>query len=180
VAWSEKAFEESMTPHIDAIYRGLFSGLTKIVRSDRSAPADSKILFMDRELSIDTFLYFKDGTVLTLQEKTRRKNILDRFGADFTFEYYNDPITKDKGEWFKLAAQLYFYGYADEHNKGYCRFWLVNVPKLRLFLKNNIGIAELERKYLRYNKPPARANFFAVPFDVIGKECIMYAGRKTA
>ena len=178
--WAEKNFEESMTPHIDNIYRGLFSNLTEIKRSSRDTETDEKILFMDRHLAIDTFLYFKDGTLITFQEKTRKKSILDAYGADFTFEYYNDPRTKDEGEWFKLAAQLYFYGYANDNLSGYSRFWIVNIPKLRLFLKNKIGIQQLESRYLKYNKPPAKANFFAIPFDIIADDCIMYDSTKYA
>ena len=178
MAWSEKSFEESMTPHIDAIYRGLFSGLTEIRRSDRNTQTDAKILFMDKELAIDTFLHFKDGTILTLQEKTRRREYAKY--NDFTFEYYNDPRTKDEGEWFKLAAQLYFYGYANGELDGYYKFWIVNIPKLRVFLKRNVGIKQLESKYLRSNKPPAKANFFAIPFSIIDNDCIMYQRNSNA
>jgi len=176
MAWTEKAFEESMTPHIDEIYRRTFRGLTDIKRSDRETAIDSKILFMDRELAIDTFLHFMDGTILTLQEKTRKNWFRERYGEDFTFEYYNDPITKDEGEWFKLAAQLYFYGYAKADMSGYEKYWLVDVLKLRLFMKNGIGISALEQRFLKYNKPPCKANFFAVPFTCIDPACILLAG----
>lgn len=175
MAWIEKAFEEQMTPHIDGIYYKLFSNLVDIKRSSRDTQTDEKILFMDRHLAIDTFLSFKDGTVLTLQEKTRQRYYHDTFGADFTFEYYNDPATKDEGEWFKLAAQLYFYGYANGSEDGYYKYWIIDVPKLRLHLKNNIGIQQLESRYLRHNKPPAKASFFAVPFSIISDDCILYA-----
>ena len=174
MAWAEKQFEESMHPHINSIYRRLFSNLTEIKRSDRTKECDQKILFMDKELAIDTFLHFKDGTILTMQEKTRTERILKMFGPDFTFEYYNNPDTKEQGEWFKLAAQMYFYGYARADNAGYIRYWLMNIPKLRIFLKNEIGLSELEKKYLRRNRPPARANFFAIPFAILRSDCIMY------
>ena len=164
MAWSEKNFEEKMTPHIDAIYKNTFKGLDKIVRSSRDTDTDAKIMMMDRELAIDTFLHFFDGTVITLQEKTR-KNYFLRYD-DFTFEYFNDPRTLDEGEWFKLASQLYFYGFANVREDGYEKYYLVDVPKLRLFLKNKIGIERLEREFLRHNKPPAIANFFAVPFSI--------------
>ena len=180
MAWVEKAFEESMTPHIDEIYHKRFSKLDTIKRSDRTAEADSKILFMDKELAIDTFLYFTDGTVLTLQEKTRRNFYLGKYGDIFTFEYYNDPHTKDEGEWFKLAAQLYFYGFANEEQTGYTKYWLIDVPVLRSTLKNDVGIETLEKKYLRQNKPPAKANFFAIPFEIINPKCILRSGQATA
>jgi hypothetical protein len=173
MAWTEKAFEESMTPYIDRIYKGVFRNIQRIHRSNRETEKDGKIIFMDKELAIDTFLYFQDGTVLTIQEKTRKKRILDKFGADFTFEYYNDPVKLDQGEWFKLAAQLYFYGYANENMNGYSKFWIIDIPKLRIHLKNNIGIELLERKYLKQNFPPAKANFFAVPFELISNDCIL-------
>jgi hypothetical protein len=172
MAWQAKNFEEKMHPCIDEIYRGLFSKLDRIDRSNRETTTDSKVLFMDKELSIDTFLYFKDGTMLTLQEKSRKHDYLKY--ADFTFEYYNDPRTKDEGEWFKLAAQLYFYGFVNESETGYVKYYLMNVPKLRIFLKNNIGIKTLEEKYLHPNRPPAKANFFAIPFSIIPDYCIMH------
>jgi hypothetical protein len=107
-----------------------------------------------------------------LQEKSRKHNYLKY--DDFTFEYYNNPTTKDEGEWFKLAAQLYFYGFANKNETEYVKYYLVNVPKLRLFLKNKIGIKTLESEYLHRNTPPAKANFFAIPFKIIPDCCIMY------
>jgi hypothetical protein len=178
MAWREKDFEESMTPHIDTIYKKLFTKLSGIKRSNRDIEHDEKIIFMDRELAIDTFLYFTDGTMLTLQEKTRKKYFFDKYGADFTFEYFNNPYTKAEGEWFKLAAQLYFYGYARDDLSGYERFWIVNIHKLRLFLKNHIGLAALENKYLRQNSSHGTANFFAIPFSIIHPQCIMYDSGK--
>jgi hypothetical protein len=172
MAWQAKNFEEKMHPCINEIYKSLFSHLSEIKRSNRETTTDSKILFMDKELAIDTFLYFKDGTILTLQEKSRKHNYLQY--NDFTFEYYNDPATKDEGEWFKLAAQLYFYGFVNESETGYVKYYLLNVPKLRLFLKNEIGIKTLEGKYLKINKPPAKASFFAIPFNIIPDYCIMH------
>jgi len=127
-------------------------------------------------MAIDTVLTFNDGTVITLQEKSRRNFYYDRYGEIFTFEYYNDPRVKEEGEWFKLAAQLYFYGFVNAGENGYYKFWLLDVAKLRLCLTRRVGIAQLEREYLRYNKAPAKANFFAIPFEIIGGECIMYVG----
>jgi len=177
--WTEKIFEEKMTPFIDDIYKKTFSKLEHIVRSRRGNNQNSKIVFMDKELAIDTHLHFTDGTNLTFQEKTRR-NCYHKY-RDFTFEYYNDPITKEEGEWFKLASQLYFYGYSDQKENGYCEYWIINIPKFRLFLKNNIGIEILKQKYLRQNRPPAKANFFTIPFSLFetNKEiCIVHSPQR--
>lgn len=166
MGWADKDFEERMRPHIDAIYKGLFNGRLEIIkRCDRNGNESKKMLLMDMEMAIDTHLTFYDGSVLTFQEKTLRH--YQRKWKQFTFEYYNDPKTRDKGEWFKLAAQLYFFGYANKEETGYSSFWILNVAKLRTRLMSRFTIEEMERRFLKHNKPPAKANFFAIPFSII-------------
>jgi len=166
MSWTDKNFEEKMSPFIDEIYKDIFkSRLSGIYRSSREKETDKKMIFMDIELAIDTHLRFKNGSILTFQEKTRR-NFYEKYN-DFTFEYYNDPKIKDEGEWFKLAAQLYFYGYSNESETGYSKFWILNVVKLRTRLMQNYTIKEIEEKWLRCNHPPAKANFFTIPFDIL-------------
>jgi len=158
MSWKEKDFEESMQPSIDNIYTNCFSNIDNIKRNIRTNE-NSKSMFMDIELGIDTIITFKDGSMITLQEKTLRHT--KQHFQQFTFEYYNQPKTKDKGEWFKLASQFYFFGYANKTHTGYLQYWIINVANLRLFLNGkNIN------KYLRQNPPPAMANFYAIPFDV--------------
>src|SRR3990167_7071739 len=122
MAWREKIFEEKMTPFIDEIYKKTFSKLCEIKRAKRADADDSKIMFMDKELAIDTHLFFTDGTILTLQEKTLQHS--KKKWNSFTFEYYNDPDTKKEGEWFKLASQLYFFGYANNDETDYSEYWI--------------------------------------------------------
>lgn len=169
MSWKEKNFEEKMTPHINNIYKGLFANkLLEIKRSNRDLKVDSNLLFMDINLGIDTLVKFKNGSVLTFQEKTLQ-HTKQKYNS-FTFEYYNDPKIKDEGEWFKLAAQLYFFGYANEKQNSYNKFWILDIPKLRTRLMQNYTITEIEKKWLRFNPPPAKANFFAIPFDVLESE----------
>lgn len=164
-SWKEKDFEEQMRSHIDAIYKNIWGEkLEKIERSNRDEDT-GKMLFMDKEMAIDTHLKFYDGAVITFQEKTLRHTKLSF--NQFTFEYYNDPEKKDEGEWFKLAAQLYFFGYANKQKTGYLKYWVVCIAKLRDELLRKYDIEELERRFLRQNHPPAKANFFAIPFSII-------------
>jgi hypothetical protein len=164
-SWSEKTFEEKMTPYIDQIYKQFFGERLKEIKRNNRDNSTEKLMFMDINLAIDTHLTFSNGSILTFQEKTRKNNYL-KFN-DFTFEYYNDPSTKDEGEWFKLAAQIYFYGYANESETGYERYYILSVPKLRTKLLQNYTIKEMEEKFLRANRPPAKANFFAIPFSIL-------------
>lgn len=168
MSWADKDFEEKMRTAIDAIYIRCFNGLTEIKRIDRGKEEDQKILFLDKNMAIDTYLTFVDGSVLTVQEKTLRH--FQQSWQQFTFEYYNDPHTGEKGEWFKLAAQIYFFGYANEKEDSYLQYWILDISRLRIFLKNVIGIQALKSGYLRKNKPPNRANFFAIPFDIIEQD----------
>jgi hypothetical protein len=171
VAWDLKIFEEKMTPYIDKIYKGLFSGIESI---DRSSINNTKNLLLDKELGIDSILYFNDGSLLTIQEKTRKFESL-AFN-DFTFEYYNDPEKKYGGEWFKLASQLYFYGYANENEDSYIKYCILKVVDFRIFLKKELGINELQ-KYLKSNKKHGKANFFTIPFKVIPDKCFLYQSK---
>lgn len=165
MTWKAKNFEESMTPFIDEIYKSIFkSKLDNVFRSN-TENGDARTLFMDKELAIDTHLTFKDGEVLTFQEKTRRCKY-SKFN-DFTFEYYNDPRTKEEGEWFKLAAQYYFYGYANANENGYSKYWIIDIARLRTGIMRRFTIQELENNYLRNNPPPAKANFFTIPFGIL-------------
>ena len=72
MAWKEKEFEEKMRPYIDVIYQKTFKNISKILRVNREEKTNSKFMIMDRDLAIDTHLYFRDGTLLTFQEKTRQ------------------------------------------------------------------------------------------------------------
>ena len=176
MAWNEKDFEEGMTKYIDDIYYQIFGNrLIKIYRSSREKNIDKKYLFMDIELAIDTHLTFKNGSVLTFQEKSLR---LSQFNH-FTFEYYNDPQNKIEGEWFKLSAQLYFCGYANKNQTGYEKYWIINVARLRTALMSRYTLKELENKFLKFNKPPAKANFFAIPFDLLEQMSNVIIYKKT-
>ena len=175
--WAEKDFEEKMTPYIDQVYKDIWGDkLISIKRNDRANSSD-KLMFMDINLAIDTHLTFANGSVLTFQEKSRRNNYINY--DDFTFEYYNDPKTKEEGEWFKLAAQIYFYGYASEQEDGYSKYYIINIPKLRTRLMNVYDIKEMEQRFLKPNRPPAKANFFAIPFNILKKfgDVVMYESK---
>jgi hypothetical protein len=166
--WKEKNFEEKMTPHINEIYNDLFKNkISKIIRNT-NGNQDKELLFMDKYLGIDTQIIFKDGSKITLQEKTRKYYYFQKYN-DFTFEYYNDPKLKEQGEWFKLAAQLYFYGFSNEKETGYEKFYILDICKLRRFLTYRIGLKNLEKNYLHQNIGSAKANFFHIPFDLLRK-----------
>ena len=165
MSWKEKVFEEKMQPYIDNIYYNCFNNIKKIERSNRETNNNNRTMFLDKELGLDTIITLSNGSILTLQEKTLQYS--KKHFQQFTFEYYNDPKTKEVGEWFKLAAQFYFFGYANKEKNGYFQYLILNIPLLSLFLNGK----NLEN-YLRFNLPPAKANFYAIPFKKLDKNII--------
>lgn len=164
-SWKEKNFEEKMTLHIDKIYNELFKTKLKNIIRNANSPTNEN-LFMDKSLGIDTQLIFKDNSKITVQEKTRKIYYFEKYN-DFTFEYYNDPKTKEPGEWFKLASQLYFYGFSNVDETGYIKFYILDILKLRMALLYKVGITKLLKDHLQQNKGSCRASFFSIPFSLL-------------
>jgi hypothetical protein len=170
MSWTEKDFEEKMRPIVDEAYHKVFSEITEINRHERDKN-EINSLILDKDFAIDTIIHFKDGHILTFQEKIRKYRFYELYN-EFTFEYYNDPATEEQGEWFKLASQLYFYGFANKNEDDLERFYILDIPYFRIFLKKHYGNSLFER--IKTNKPPCRANFIHIPFDEISERCILF------
>ena len=169
---NDKRLEKKMKVNIDNIYHQIFPTITTISRANEVqfyAEEISGLALLDKELGIDTIIRFENGSFLTLQEKCRRYNNLSF--NDFTFEYYNDPYVKSVGEWFKLAAQLYFYGYTNQEETDICKYFILNIPEFRLFLLQ-YDTEKIKQK-LEKNTKHGRANFLCISFNEIPKKCIM-------
>jgi hypothetical protein len=100
-------------PIADKLYCEIIPYIVSIERFDKPQKH-----ILDREFAIDVELKLQSPQIssmkITLQEKFRSYSAIKY--DDVTVEHYNDPILKIKGDWFYLAAQLYFTGYvsADE------------------------------------------------------------------
>ena len=161
--WSiNKGFEEKMTPFIAEIYKKLFNDNIIIERSTREEENEKK-LFMDINFSIDTIIRFSNGSVLSLQEKSRKNRWLSK--NEYTIQLLKDYNIKEKGEWFKLMAQFYFYGFANKEFNGYSKYYILNVGILRLAL----NCTDITKYQLMENPPPLKSNFYCIPFVTIEK-----------
>jgi hypothetical protein len=168
LVWTEKEFEKGLQPAIEQIYRNHFSELDSVERFDRT---EKEIHPLDQYFAIDSILHFKNGSILTCQEKSRKNYAL--LYNDFTFEYYNDPTIGDKGEWFHLSSQIYFYGFANKQNTDYDKYYLIDMTKFRIWLSQFNPISK--RFKIRKNPHPAKANFIPIPFKDIPVDCILYS-----
>lgn len=162
MSWADKDFEENIHQYINEIYERNFNNIKSIYRFDRDNK-NKTLDILDKDLGIDSIIVFKNGSIISFQEKTRRfENIQYN---DFTFEYYNNPLTKEKGEWFKLLAQFYFYGYMNKKENKYLKYFIINISILRLAI-NTISLKVLTEK-IKQNNLHGKANFITIPFEWI-------------
>lgn len=163
--WKEKNFEEKMSVHLDNLYLSIFGDCTLIKRSNRDNFTSGITETLDRHLGIDCVLKTYDGTPISIQEKILKNDNLKY--NQLTLEYLNNTYDNPQGDYFHCVSQLYVFAYSNSQNTGLEKYWILNNFNLRFYLYNQIGIEELKRRYLRRNKPPAKASFFAIPFEEI-------------
>lgn len=137
----------------------------------------------DKQYSIDATLIFKDGQKLTLQEKFRKYDTLISPSLqiqppypDFTQEYKNGVGTKyeNLGEYFKLFAQIYFYGWANKEETDFLRWVIIDIPKYKDLIQKK-GIENLG--VLMQNRKHGAASFYAIPIINL-KECFLHTNFK--
>lgn len=161
-------FRRRMLPIVDKLYYQIIPALLSINRFDKS---DDERHLLDREFAIDAELTLDNvssrlgGMLFTLQEKfrTSRKSAYD----DVTVEYYNDPTSLIEGDWFNLAAQLYFCGYASADELRFDK-WIM-LDWARVVLETYKGNIDWQTKQNRYT----RANFNYTPMCSIPNSCII-------
>lgn len=162
------SFQAKMRPAARRIYDLVFPGCCiKDLREN-----GVKVHILDKEFGIDSLVEFPSMQWISLQEKYRRHDCLvnlklriDPNCPDFTQEYMNAEGTQyeAKGEWFKLGAQLYFYGWANESETGFEKWFIMDIAKYKLLVEQSGGLEKMGRK--KNNRIHGRASFFAIPMD---------------
>jgi len=164
---STEQFRKHMRPYAIAIYRQLWPGCDVAdLRAD-----GCKVHILDKEFGIDALVNMRSGQWISLQEKYR-ENMFLAFG-DFTQEYKNADGTpyEAPGEWFKLAAQLYFYGWANADATGFAKWLLMDIPRYKLLIEKRGGIEHMGKKH--YNWTHGRASFYAIPLEDLKSATVM-------
>lgn len=154
-------FQKKMRPAAEAIYCSIWPGCK--VEDLRENGVNVHIL--DKHFGIDSLLHFPSQQWISVQEKYRENQYL-KF-KDFTQEYKNGVGTPGEcdGEWFKLGAQLYFYGWANAAETDFEDWYLLDIPKYKLIVERNGGIDKVGR--LQQNLKYGRASFYAIPFRIL-------------
>lgn len=154
---------KNYTGYINRLYRHLF----ELADGESIAPCkpDDKLGRYDRDFGVDVILSLKSGQTITVQEKVLTTNY-----DTVTVEYYQNGITGEQGDWFKLKCDLYFVGYASgkkDTSGEYVldRFILLDWLLVRI-AHDNIGWMIRENK-----KDGAKANFKYAKFSQFPDYC---------
>lgn len=149
-------------PIADDLYRQVFGQNIAIARMEREEDKE-----LDKRFAIDVEITLSTGQILLGQEKFLSYEYA-RYRS-VTVEYEQNQFTKERGDWFRLATQLYFVGYFTADGKRFDPWVLLNWP--------NIVIAT-SRGRLRWfdnnnQNGRARASFRWCRMDNIPQECLI-------
>ena len=158
-----RKFELRMRPVADKLYQQIMPEMLSIERFEKG---DERHIW-DRTFAIDCLFHFQELT-LTCQEKFRKNEHLHY--QDLTVEYYNDPVKREKGDWFNMCAQLYFCGYANATESAFDLWVLVDWS--RLVMATIKGIVQWETRQNQYSK----ANFKYIKMAALPHDCLIRAG----
>lgn len=165
-------FQQKMKPHALKIYHSIFPNCELIDLREKGV----KVHILDKEYGIDSILNLQSGQSITIQEKYRDYEFLinPKFQVkppwpDFTQEYKNaaDTPYEEDGEWFKLMAQLYFYGWANRQQTEFEKWVMINILKYKIFVERIGGLHKIGR--LRKNKTHGKASFYCIPIVNLSK-----------
>lgn len=155
------ALAHKATRYQDEIYNGLFP-VKSIKRFQKKEDS-----ILDIRFHIDLQLELTNGIKLLGQEKALRFNF-SQYNT-FTVEFYQNRVSKEGGEFFNLGSQFYLHSYWNESYDGFCKWYLVNILNLFLWLKDK------PRESLeKITKPStSAASFFYVNYKDLPVNCII-------
>ena len=146
-------FSKRLRPYAWEIYKKYLGAVAYVDLQDTDGPPS----FLDKYFGIDIVLKFKGGGILTIQEKYRRHGVSK---DKFTQKYMNSG--KQEGEWFHLGAQLYFYGWVREDEKGFQKWIILDIPKYKMLVQDAGGLNKIGR--LRHN---GQSSYYSIPLDTL-------------
>ena len=138
-----------MQKYADFIYRSIWN-VSNIQRN---------LGEIDKERGIDTKLILESGLTIDIQEKFRRNHYIKFW--EFTVEYKNDPVKDEPGEFYKLAANYYFYSYANLNENDFEYWWVIDLNKFKNLYNEYI----LKYDDILQNGEHGKANALCFNFD---------------
>jgi len=130
-----------------------------------------KVHILDKEFGIDSLLYLSSGQWFSIQEKYRHLSYWKYH--EFTQEFINGDGSQ--GEWFSLAAQLYFYGWGDPIESIFYEWFILSIPTYKIIIERLGGIESAGKKFS--NEKHGKSKFVAIKYETI-EPAIIYLGTK--
>lgn len=178
---STEKFRLRMRPKAEAIYRAIWP--RSELRDLRQDGVEVHVL--DKEFGIDTLATFMTGQWISIQEKYRKNKFFNEPRLkvsppwpDFTQEFKNAAGTphESPGEWFKLGAQLYFYGWANAQESDFAAWVILDIAKYKLLIESRGGLDCVGK--INGNRQHGRATFYAISMKEL-QEAVIFRGRGT-
>lgn len=166
-------FQEKMKPAALAIYQRVFPGCAiQDLREDGVG-----VHVLDKEFGIDALINLPSNQWISIQEKYRSHEFL-RY-MDFTQEYMNGVGTQYEclGEWFKLGAQLYFYGWANAAETAFEKWFIMDIAKYKMLVEERGGLQNIGK--LRQNNRHGAASFYTINLSEIKPCFVTHCGKFT-
>ena len=169
-------FEQRMRGPVERVYQAYFPECK--VRYTRE---QDELRPFDDHFAIDTILELRSGGIVTAQQKCRRYGYFLKY-RDFTQEYMNavGSIDESRGEWFHLASQIYFYGWANQAEDGLVAWLLLDVVKYRGLVGKERRVGQAwdpsskqrtrQRELLRHTCEKTPASFYREPRDIAASQ----------
>lgn len=163
-------FEQAAKKHAAAntLYRTIFERLSMPLLPGELQLRVTKDEFeagYDHYLGIDV-IFTHEGE----QESTMQEKFLTYHESTVTVEYYQNPLTGEQGDWFKMKPDYYFVGYDRLQKNSFQEWCMLNWPLTRQ-MTNQGFIKWLVRSNKRDG---ARANFKYVDFGMIPPRCVAH------
>ena len=152
-------FEKRMRGPVEGVYQTFFPGCH--VRYTRE---HDELRPFDDHFAIDTILELQSGGIVTAQQKCRRYGYFLQY-RDFTQEYMNavGSTYESRGEWFHLASQVYFYGWANQNESELVAWLLLDVVKYRRLVEDAGGLEVIGT--LHQNRDRGKASFYSISLE---------------
>jgi hypothetical protein len=160
----------AMRPACDEVWCHVL-GVTPaaIERFDKTGP----LFILDTEHCIDMRVKMPNGSQILGQEKALSYQFWKY--RTFTIEFWQNRHTKEPGEFFKIASQLYLSGYSDQTGVTFIEWKILDVPRLIIWLRD-YSVDALSKRC----KPAggSRAAFLPIDYDSIPKDAILAEYRR--
>ncbi len=151
--------EQIGRPIADRIYRSLFGQDAGIVRTSGD--------ILDRTFAVDVIINPTVSPPVNLQEKFLSYEYA-HFGS-LTIEYMQNPATGERGDWFRLACQLYFVGYLTKDEGDFSPWALVDMARLSLATVQGRIVWTLNAN----KNGQARASFMYTSIGDLPNDCVI-------